>query len=26
MVFAWWRLIVGALGIAGLMLGLGAGG
>jgi undecaprenyl-diphosphatase len=25
MVFAWWRLIVGTLGIAGLMLGLGAG-
>jgi undecaprenyl-diphosphatase len=24
MVFAWWRLIVGALGIAGLMLGFGA--
>jgi undecaprenyl-diphosphatase len=24
MLFAWWRLIVGALGIAGLMLGLGA--
>jgi undecaprenyl-diphosphatase len=25
MVFAWWRLIVGTLGIAGLMLGFGAG-
>ena len=25
MVFAWWRLIVGAAGIAGLMLGFGAG-
>ena len=24
MLFAWWRLIVGALGITGLMLGLGA--
>jgi len=24
MLFAWWRLIVGTLGIAGLMLGLGA--
>jgi len=24
MVFAWWRLIVGALGIVGLLLGLGA--
>jgi undecaprenyl-diphosphatase len=24
MVFAWWRLIVGAAGIAGLLLGLGA--
>jgi undecaprenyl-diphosphatase len=24
MLFAWWRLIVGALGIAGLMLGFGA--
>ncbi len=25
MVFAWWRLIVGAAGIAGLLLGFGAG-
>jgi undecaprenyl-diphosphatase len=25
MLFAWWRLIVGTLGIAGLMLGLGNG-
>jgi undecaprenyl-diphosphatase len=25
MLFAWWRLIVGTLGIAGLMLGFGAG-
>ena len=25
MVFAWWRLIVGALGIVGLLLGLGVG-
>jgi undecaprenyl-diphosphatase len=25
MLFAWWRLIVGTLGIAGLMLGLGTG-
>src|SRR5262249_61743031 len=25
MLFAWWRLIVGTLRIAGLMLGLGAG-
>jgi len=25
MVFAWWRLIVGAAGLAALMLGFGAG-